>query len=145
MTYDVVVIGVGLAGLTAGLRLARAGRRVLVVAKGLGGTHLGPGTIDVLGYSPARVDHPLATLPGFLAEHPLHPYARAGLPALQAAADWFLGLTQELAYGFSGSLADNFLCPPPSARSSPRRWCRAVWRLVICAAAASSSSSAFAT
>ena len=111
MSYDVLVVGVGLAGLTAGLRLAQAGRRVLLIAKGLGGTHLGGGTIDVLGYAPERVEQPWAALPSFLAAHPAHPYARAGLPALQAAADWFLRTTDELGYPYTGSLTDNFLLP----------------------------------
>jgi glycerol-3-phosphate dehydrogenase subunit B len=119
MTYDVLVVGVGLAGLVAGLRLAQTGRRVLIVAKGMGGTHLGPGTIDVLGYSPERVDHPLAALPNFLAAHPRHPYARAGLPALVAAADWFLRLTDDLGYPFTGSLADNFLLPTAIGSAKP--------------------------
>jgi len=48
--YDTVVIGAGLAGLTAALRLAEAGQRVAVLAKGVGATHLSPATIDVLGY-----------------------------------------------------------------------------------------------
>ncbi|TML98506.1 MAG: FAD-binding protein, partial [Actinobacteria bacterium] len=52
--FDVVVIGVGTAGLTAGTRLAEGGARVCVVAKGVGSTHLAPGTIDVLGYGPDR-------------------------------------------------------------------------------------------
>src|SRR4051795_5534446 len=102
MSDDVLVIGVGLAGLTAGLRLAQAGRRVLLLAKGLGGTHLGGGTIDVLGYTPERVAHPWAALPDFLAAHPFHPYTRAGLPALQAAAEWFLRTTAELGYPYLG-------------------------------------------
>ena len=42
--HDVVVIGTGLAGLTAAVRLAESGARVLVLAKGVGATHLAPGT-----------------------------------------------------------------------------------------------------
>ena len=45
-----------MAGLTAGTRLAQAGAKVAVLAKGHGSTHLSPGTIDVLGYTPGRVD-----------------------------------------------------------------------------------------
>ena len=44
--HDVVVIGAGLAGLTAAVHLAEGGARVLVLAKGVGATHLSAGTID---------------------------------------------------------------------------------------------------
>ena len=56
--HDVIVVGTGLAGLTAAVRLAESGARVLVLAKGVGATHLSGGTIDVLGYAPERVDRP---------------------------------------------------------------------------------------
>ena len=46
--FDAVVIGAGSAGLTAATRLAEGGARVCVLAKGIGSTHLAPGTIDVL-------------------------------------------------------------------------------------------------
>ena len=52
--HDVVVIGAGLAGLTAAVRLAEGGARVLVLAKGVGATHLSPGTIDLIGYASLR-------------------------------------------------------------------------------------------
>ena len=58
--YDAVVIGAGTAGLVAGARLAEGGARVCVLAKGVGSTHLAPGTIDVLGYAPERVSSDLA-------------------------------------------------------------------------------------
>ena len=59
-SYDVLVIGAGLAGLTAAARLAEDGAKVMLIAKGVGATHLGPGTIDVLGYAGAedRVERP---------------------------------------------------------------------------------------
>ena len=76
MTYDTVVIGAGLAGLTAALRLAGEGQRVLVVARGVGSTHLAPATIDVLGFADEAVDSPVQALPRFAEAHPGHPYAR---------------------------------------------------------------------
>ena len=56
LSYDVVVLGAGVAGLTAAARLAERGARVCVLAKGVGSTHLAPGTVDVLGYAPERVE-----------------------------------------------------------------------------------------
>ena len=46
---DAVVIGAGLAGLAATLRLAEAGAKVTLVTKGIGGLQLGQGTLDILG------------------------------------------------------------------------------------------------
>ena len=56
---DVVVIGAGLAGLTAALRLARAGKTVTLTTKGPGGLQLSQGTVDIMGYTPDRVSAPL--------------------------------------------------------------------------------------
>lgn len=70
----VVVIGAGLAGLVASIRLADAGARVALLNKGTGGLQLGQGTIDVLGYTPERVQRPLEALAAFAQAHPGHPY-----------------------------------------------------------------------
>ncbi|MDO5535552.1 MAG: FAD-binding protein, partial [Propionibacteriaceae bacterium] len=80
---DVVVIGAGIAGLTAALRLARAGRAVTLVSFGTGGLVLGQGTVDVLGYAPDRVRRPLDALAGWVADHPDHPYATLGPDAVR--------------------------------------------------------------
>ena len=87
--YDVVVIGAGTAGLTAGARLAEAGARVCVLAKGVGSTHLAPGTIDVLGYAPQRVGSPSAALRELAAARPDHPYALLGPDTVEHALVWF--------------------------------------------------------
>ncbi len=83
-TADVVVIGAGLAGLTAAIRVAESGARVPVLAKGHAATHWGPGGIDVAGI-------PAASTPrdGIrrLAGEPGHPYAFLG-DDVAAALEW---------------------------------------------------------
>ena len=86
--HDVVVVGTGLAGLAAAVRLAEAGARVLVLAKGVGATHLGGGTIDVLGYAPERVERPAEALAAFLAARPGHPYHHVGADRIATAVAW---------------------------------------------------------
>ncbi|AZZ43043.1 glycerol-3-phosphate dehydrogenase subunit GlpB [Acidipropionibacterium jensenii] len=84
----VVVIGAGIAGLTAALRLRRAGARVTQITKGLGGIQLGQGSIDILGYAPERVERPLDAISAFAAANPEHPYARIGVDAVRAGVDF---------------------------------------------------------
>jgi glycerol-3-phosphate dehydrogenase subunit B len=87
--FDAVVIGAGVAGLTAAVRLAEGGARVCVVAKGVGSTHLAPATIDVLGYAPDRVEEPERALGDLIASRPDHPYALIGTEAVGSALRWF--------------------------------------------------------
>jgi len=112
--HDVLVVGAGVAGLTAAVRLAQSGARVRVLAKGVGATHLGGGTIDVLGYAPERVDRPGEALAAFAAAHPAHPYARVGAQRVEAALEWFKAVVagSPLApYAYTGSLDENHLLP----------------------------------
>ena len=104
---DAVVIGVGLAGLTAAVRLAEGGARVLVLAKGVGATHLGPCTIDVLGYAPERVERPGEALAGVRASAD-HPYARSERDGVAAAIEWFKAARCRAT---SGGLDENMLLP----------------------------------
>lgn len=88
-----VVIGAGLAGLTAAVRLLEAGVEVTLVSKGPGGLQLSQGTIDILGYAPERVSAPLEAL-GSLPDD--HPYSLLGADRVREAVarlDTELGLT----------------------------------------------------
>jgi glycerol-3-phosphate dehydrogenase subunit B len=105
--HDVIVVGTGLAGLTAATRLAEGGARVLVLAKGVGATHLGPCTIDVLGYAPERVENPGEAL-ARLGDN--HPYRAVGRDGVAAAIAWFADVMRPR-YPYAGSLERNLLLP----------------------------------
>lgn len=120
--YDAVVIGAGTAGLVAGTRLAQAGARVCVVAKGVGSTHLAPGTIDALGYTPERVDNPRLAIRDLAATEPDHPYALIGADVVGEAADWLIKTAASgplPGYGYIGSLDRNFLLPTAAGALKP--------------------------
>ncbi|HEX2235673.1 MAG TPA: anaerobic glycerol-3-phosphate dehydrogenase subunit B, partial [Actinomycetota bacterium] len=117
MTYDVVVLGAGLAGLTCALRLADEGARVAIAATGVGAVQLAGGTVDVLGYAPEPVACPATALPGFAAAHPDHPYARMDVATIAAALDWYRKRVGELAY--VGSLEENLLLPTAVGVAKP--------------------------
>ena len=78
---DVVVIGAGLAGLTAAIAAAESGARVHVLAKGHAATHWGPGGIDVAGIPAAPTPRDGIRL---LAAQPGHPYAFLGEDVAEA-------------------------------------------------------------
>jgi glycerol-3-phosphate dehydrogenase subunit B len=109
MMRDTIVIGAGLAGLTAALRLADEGRRVLVIAGGIGSMHLAPATIDVLGFGDGEVESPAQALPSFADAHPAHPYARLSAPLIGESIEWFKARLP--GFGYRGGLEKNFLLP----------------------------------
>jgi len=116
LDYDAVVIGAGTAGLVAATRLAQAGINVCVLAKGIGSTHLAPGTIDVLGYGPEPIDSPREGLAALLSARPDHPYGLIGIDLVSEALDWFV--TTAAAgpfdgYSYIGGIERNLLLPNP--------------------------------
>lgn len=106
MSPDVVVIGAGTAGLTAAIRLAERGARVLVLASGEGALPLATGQVDVLGYAPDLVEDPLQQIS---AVNESHPYRRVGQAEVQGSLHWFLETAAPL--GYEGSLHRNRLQP----------------------------------
>lgn len=98
---DVVVVGAGLAGLVAAARLAEAGARVQLVAKGHAGTHWGAGGLDLAALSgtvtPAEG---VARLAG-----DDHPYRFLGAHAGPATA-WLLDRLAAAGLPYAGSPDD---------------------------------------
>lgn len=98
---DVVVIGAGLAGLTAAIFASQQGYNVTLLAKGAGTLAFGGGTIDVLGYSGGNYRHnPLLDLAGL---PPEHPYRKTGSASVAEAIHSFGKLCTEANYPLDGS------------------------------------------
>ncbi|OPZ60365.1 MAG: Anaerobic glycerol-3-phosphate dehydrogenase subunit B [Deltaproteobacteria bacterium ADurb.Bin510] len=100
VNYDAVIVGGGLAGLTAGLRLAKSGRKVAVIAKGDPACSLSTGCIDVLG----AADNPLAAMAALPAEHP---YRLAGPERITAAIEFFRATMAASGLNYHGELSAN--------------------------------------
>lgn len=85
---DLLIIGMGLTGLAAGLAAGRAGLRTHIIAKGLGAQHWSAGTLDLLGYQDQAtpVTAPWSAIEQLDAAHPLRRIstadARAAIDAL---------------------------------------------------------------
>ncbi len=97
--FDTVVIGAGLSGLVAAIKLAREGQRVALLTKGLGGLQLSQGSIDLLGYNPDRVDRPLDAIGPYATAHPDHPYAVIGADAVARGVSYLKDLLDDLLVG----------------------------------------------
>ncbi len=117
---DLLVIGAGLAGLTAAYHAAQAGLTVKVIAKGMGVTHWHAGTIDVLGYDTAGkgVARPLEMAGDLPSEHP---YRLLGRERLSAALTDFAALTAEIGLPYAGARTegDNLWLPSPVGAARP--------------------------
>jgi glycerol-3-phosphate dehydrogenase subunit B len=124
---DVLVIGAGLAGLSAGWQAAAGGQRVRVIAKGWGATHWHAGCIDVLGYHPTDSRQPLESpmdgVAQLMRDNPRHPYGLVGAEGLDRALRAFQALCAEAGYPMHGSLERNWLLP--SAVGAVRPTCLA--------------------
>src|SRR4030067_2041267 len=93
MHYDLIVMGMGLSGLMAARPAAEAGKKVLIIGKGMGCLTLFSNTIDVLGKIPeeARLKDGLSQ---WIQDHPDHPYSKVGLIGIEESLSSFTSLFQ---------------------------------------------------
>ena len=105
---DVLVIGGGLAGITAAIAATRMGARTRLLSHKESTLHSASGLIDVLGYLPDG-DGPITNpFEGIQSLPDSHPYRKAGLGALESGLALFDGLVG----GYAGGHTDeNALVP----------------------------------
>src|SRR5690554_3301156 len=86
MNYDVVIIGAGLAGLTAALKTLKQGLKTIVVSRGASTLQVMSGCIDLYG---AEKD-PWPGIRALAQENPGHPYALLGEEDIYQALSFFV-------------------------------------------------------
>ena len=117
---DVLVIGAGLAGLTAAWQTAVSGHKTRLIAKGWGATHWHAGCVDVLGYYKEQlVTSPSEVIGQLVVEQPQHPYALSGLENLAEALAALQRLCAEAGYPLHGSLERNWSLPTAVGTARP--------------------------
>lgn len=100
MRFQSVIIGGGLSGLVAGIRLAEGGQKVAIVSSGQSTLHFFSGSLDLLG-SDGRAE----TLCPFDAMSSLasaHPYSKIGMSRIRSLADEGLDLLNRCGLRFIG-------------------------------------------
>ena len=107
---DVIVIGSGLAGLTAALASARQGKSVTLLSYGSSSLSLNSGLIDFLGYDDS---HKAVKSPreGILGLPETHPYSKIGMEEIAEAVDFFRDFAKEYHMPYHGSLDGQILVP----------------------------------
>src|SRR5512133_1359977 len=104
---DVLVIGAGPAGLLAAWVARRTQARVRLLTTGIGTTHISPGWLSILD-----TDGDLqAALDGWVRQHPLHPYALAGLEALLGGIAALREVCSAAGINYLGDLQANYRLP----------------------------------
>ncbi|GLX64270.1 anaerobic glycerol-3-phosphate dehydrogenase subunit B [Proteus vulgaris] len=129
MKFDVIIIGSGLAGLTAGIRLAEAGKSCAIISNGQSALHFSSGSLDLLTHLPdgSLVTQPKKALAALAEFAPKHPYSRMGetqVSTLIEQAQALLSSTKGLEYQGNGD--ENHYRITPVGRSrmswmSPKR------------------------
>jgi glycerol-3-phosphate dehydrogenase subunit B len=127
MKTDVAVIGTGLAALAAARTVQQSGRQVVLVWPGLSSLYFLYATVDVIGYPTATaaesIADPAAAVARLIAQEPSHPYARAGMNAIEASIALMLEWFKQAGLAWEGALDRNFLLP--TATGTPKPSCLA--------------------
>ena len=84
---DIVVVGSGLAGMSAALTAAQSGKKVTLLTHGAGTLAISSGCVDVLGYmNGARVENPFESIETLPEEHPYR--LIGGAETVREAIEW---------------------------------------------------------
>jgi glycerol-3-phosphate dehydrogenase subunit B len=95
MKFDTIIIGGGLAGLTAGIELSRKGQKCLIVSSGQSALHFFSGSLELCSLS----DNPYDAIASLSAEHP---YSKIGVERVKELSAGVKSFFKEVGATFKG-------------------------------------------
>ncbi len=106
MKFDTIVIGGGLAGLTAAIKLAGHSQKVAVISTGYSTMHFSSGSMGLLGYDSER--QPVGEIQPAIAALPdSHPYSKIGADNITALMHEFRDLLSDCSINVTGGYTIN--------------------------------------
>jgi glycerol-3-phosphate dehydrogenase subunit B len=115
--FDLIVIGTGLAGLSAARTAIGLGAKVLIAGRGMGALTLFGNSVDLLGEIPPGTQM-AEGMTRWIAAHPEHPYARTGWEGIESAIAAFRELFPP-PYHFAAAGPGNSLLPTGAGTMRP--------------------------
>lgn len=105
MKYDTIIIGGGMSGLVAGIRLRKAGQKVAIVSVGQSALHFNSGSMALLGHENGKdVVNPLEAIERL---HAKHPYKKLGIEKIRKYVGEVAPLFAEAGITLKGSAERN--------------------------------------
>ena len=95
MKFDTIIIGGGLAGLTAGIELSRKGQKCLIVSSGQSALHFFSGSLELCSLA----DNPYDAITSLGAEHP---YSKIGVERVKELSSGVKTFFKEVGATFKG-------------------------------------------
>ena len=115
---DVIVIGGGLAGLTAAAVAAKRGKKVALLSLGAGTLTIGGGVVDILGYRNDGKPYSNPTV-GLAEVDNDHPYKKVGRQGVEDAVTFFMEMCEAEGYPYLGDLRQTQWIPTAAGTLKP--------------------------
>ena len=117
MKFDTIIIGGGLSGLTAGVRLSKAGQKVAIITSGQSALHFLSGSFGLLGrLNGKEVSNPIEAIKQLPADHP---YSKVGVDNIERHAETVVEIFKEAGLTTKGSTSANHHFLTPIGKSDP--------------------------
>ena len=120
MKYDTIIIGGGLSGLIAGVKLATQKQKVAIITSGQSALHFYSGSFGLLSHDEDGNDltNPLEAIPLL---PPTHPYSKIGLTSIPALAEEGKKIFADAGLTLVGNASKNHY------RLTPLGFCEPTW------------------